>query len=130
MTRDENDGRLYAIEIMNWDLAGLDLLVLSACETGRGEETFVGGLRGLPTAINIAGAKRSLLTLWPVDDAGTASSWSLLPYLSRRHDLCRGAQANPPRCHRRKDIKVRESSAASGRRSSCSRTDVGRSSWS
>lgn len=72
MKRDENDGRLYAFELMGWDLSKLDLLVLSACETGRGEETFVGGLRGLPTAINIAGAKRSLLTLWPVDDAGTA----------------------------------------------------------
>ena len=72
MTRDETDGRLYAFEIMTWDLSRLDLLVLSACETGRGEETFVGGLRGLPTAINIAGARRSLLTLWPVDDSGTA----------------------------------------------------------
>jgi len=72
MTRDETDGRLYAFEIMTWDLSKLDLLVLSACETGRGEETFVGGLRGLPTAINIAGAKRSLLTLWPVNDTGTA----------------------------------------------------------
>jgi len=71
MKRDENDGRLYAMELMDWDLSGLDLLVLSACETARGAETFVGGLRGLPTAINIAGAKRSLLTLWPVDDAGT-----------------------------------------------------------
>jgi CHAT domain-containing protein len=72
MKRDDDDGRLYGMEIINWDLAGLDLLVLSACETARGQETFVGGLRGLPTAINIAGAKRSLLTLWPVDDAGTA----------------------------------------------------------
>src|SRR6185295_16742907 len=72
MKRDEDDGRLYAMEIMTWNLSDLDLLVLSACETARGEETFVGGLRGLPTAINIAGAKRSLLTLWPVDDAGTA----------------------------------------------------------
>ena len=72
MKRDENDGRLYAFELMSWNLSGLDLLVLSACETGRGEETFVGGLRGLPTAINIAGAKRSLLTLWPVADQGTA----------------------------------------------------------
>jgi len=69
--RDEADGRLYAFELMTWNLSKLDLLVLSACETGRGEETFVGGLRGLPTAISIAGAKRSLLTLWPVDDAGT-----------------------------------------------------------
>lgn len=71
MKRDESDGRLYAFELMTFDLSKLDLLVLSACETGRGEETFVGGLRGLPTAINIAGAKRSLLTLWPVDDTGT-----------------------------------------------------------
>ena len=71
MKRDASDGRLYAFELMLWNLSKLDLLVLSACETGRGEETFVGGLRGLPTAINIAGAKRSLLTLWPVDDAGT-----------------------------------------------------------
>ena len=71
MKRDDGDGRLYAFELMTFNLSKLDLLVLSACETGRGEETFVGGLRGLPTAINIAGAKRSLLTLWPVDDAGT-----------------------------------------------------------
>jgi CHAT domain-containing protein len=73
MSRDDDDGRLYGMELMSWDLSGLDLLVLSACETARGQETFVGGLRGLPTAISIAGAKRSLLTLWPVDDAGTAA---------------------------------------------------------
>ena len=73
MKRDDDDGRLYGMELMMWDLSDLDLLVLSACETARGQETFVGGLRGLPTAINIAGAKRSLLTLWPVDDAGTAA---------------------------------------------------------
>ncbi|HTV68004.1 MAG TPA: CHAT domain-containing tetratricopeptide repeat protein [Rhizobiaceae bacterium] len=73
MTRDDKDGRLYAYELMTWDLSKLDLLVLSACDTGRGDETFVGGLRGLPTAINIAGARRSLLTLWPVADEGTAN---------------------------------------------------------
>jgi len=73
MKRDEADGRLYAFEIMTWDLSRLQLLVLSACETARGEETFVGGLRGLPTAISIAGARRSLLTLWPVEDKGTAN---------------------------------------------------------
>lgn len=72
MARDEADGRLYAFELMSWDLRAMELLVLSACETGRGEETFVGGMRGLPTAIDIAGARRSLLTLWPVADDGTA----------------------------------------------------------
>ncbi len=73
MKRDDDDGRLYGMELMMWDLSNLDLIVLSACETARGQETFVGGLRGLPTAISIAGAKRSLLALWPVDDAGTAA---------------------------------------------------------
>lgn len=71
MSRDARDGRLYAYELLDWNLTRLDLLVLSACETGRGDESFVSGLRGLPTAIAIAGARRSLLTLWPVDDAGT-----------------------------------------------------------
>lgn len=72
MRRDGDDGRLYAFELMSWDLTGMDLLVLSACETGRGEETFLGGVRGLPVAASLAGVKRSLLTLWPVADEGTA----------------------------------------------------------
>ncbi|WP_375785179.1 CHAT domain-containing protein [Bradyrhizobium sp. Pha-3] len=71
--RDDRDGYLYAFEVMDWDLSGLDLLVLSACETGRGDESFVSGLRGLPTALGIAGARRALLTLWPVADEGTAN---------------------------------------------------------
>ncbi|MBR0870278.1 CHAT domain-containing protein [Bradyrhizobium tropiciagri] len=70
---DDSDGYLYAFELMDWDLSGLDLLVLSACETGRGDESFVSGLRGLPTALGIAGARRALLTLWPVADEGTAN---------------------------------------------------------
>lgn len=72
MRRNGDDGRLYAFELMSWDLTGMDLLVLSACETGRGEETFLGGVRGLPVAASLAGVKRSLLTLWPVADEGTA----------------------------------------------------------
>ena len=70
---DDSDGYLYAFEVMDWDLSGLDLLVLSACETGRGDESFVSGLRGLPTALGIAGARRALLTLWPIADEGTAN---------------------------------------------------------
>jgi|GEM_PF-1686186 len=71
--RDSQDGYLYAFEVMDWDLSRLDLLVLSACETGRGDESFVSGMRGLPTALSIAGARRALLTLWPVADKGTAN---------------------------------------------------------
>ncbi|WP_439615195.1 CHAT domain-containing protein [Shinella sp.] len=86
MRRDEKDGRLYAFELMGWDLTGLDLLVLSACETGRGDEAFVGGVRGLPTATSLAGAKRALLTLWPVADDGTAD------FMVRYYEHLKGGQ--------------------------------------
>ncbi|GGF86506.1 hypothetical protein GCM10007301_52990 [Azorhizobium oxalatiphilum] len=67
------DGFLYAQELMGWDLSAVDLVVLSACETGAGDESAVSAIRGLPTALGIAGARRSLLTLWPVADTGAAN---------------------------------------------------------
>ncbi len=71
--RDDNDGVLYAHELMNWDLSSADLVVLSACQTALGDPSRVGSVRGLPTALAIAGARRSLLTLWEVADEGTAN---------------------------------------------------------
>lgn len=71
--RDDNDGVLYAHELMNWDLSSADLVVLSACQTALGDPSRVGSVRGLPTALAIAGARRSLLTLWEVSDEGTAN---------------------------------------------------------
>jgi CHAT domain-containing protein len=71
MRRDESDGRLYAFELMTWNLSGLDLLVLSACETGRRGNLRRWFARSADGG-GIAGAKRSLLTLWPVADEGTA----------------------------------------------------------
>lgn len=71
--RDDNDGVLYAQELMNWDLSSADLVVLSACQTALGDPSRVGSVRGLPTALAIAGARRSLLTLWEVSDEGTAN---------------------------------------------------------
>ncbi|MGU3492889.1 CHAT domain-containing protein [Xanthobacteraceae bacterium A53D] len=70
---DAGDGWLYAAELMDWDLSAADLVVLSACETGVGDESAVSAIRGLPTALGIAGARRSLLTLWPVEDQGAAN---------------------------------------------------------
>jgi CHAT domain-containing protein len=69
----DNDGILYARELMNWDLSSTDLVVLSACQTALGDPSRIGNVRGLPTALAIAGARRSLLTLWSVDDEGTAN---------------------------------------------------------
>lgn len=71
--RDDNDGVLYAHELMNWDLSSADLVVLSACQTALGDPSRVGSVRGLPTALAISGARRSLLTLWEVADEGTAN---------------------------------------------------------
>jgi CHAT domain-containing protein len=71
--RDENDGVLYARELMDWDLSAADLVVLSACQTALGDPSRMGSVRGMPTALAIAGARRSLLTLWEVSDEGVAN---------------------------------------------------------
>ncbi|MCU0533311.1 MAG: CHAT domain-containing protein [Hydrococcus sp. Prado102] len=51
----------------------LELLVLSACETATGDERAVLGLAGM--AIR-SGARSTLATLWPVEDASTAGLMS------------------------------------------------------
>lgn len=66
------DGILHAAELMDWPLEGVDLVVLSACDTAQGDRSYVEGLSGLPSALAIAGAKRSLLARWPVADRGAA----------------------------------------------------------
>lgn len=67
-----DDGILYAAEVASWDLSGVDLVVLSACDTAQGDRSYVEGLNGLPSALAIAGARRSLLARWPVGDRGAA----------------------------------------------------------
>jgi CHAT domain-containing protein len=57
------------------DLLGLsidaDLVVLSACDTGRSEGARVGGVAGLVRGLLAAGARNALVSLWAVDDAVT-----------------------------------------------------------
>jgi CHAT domain-containing protein/tetratricopeptide (TPR) repeat protein len=68
-----DEGVAYAAEMANWPLGEADLVVLSACETGSGERSYVEGLRGIPAALATAGAKYSLLAYWTVPDVGTAN---------------------------------------------------------
>jgi CHAT domain-containing protein len=65
------DGFLRLNEIYNLNLP-VDLVVLSACQTGLGKEIRGEGLVGLARGFMYAGAPRVVASLWKVDDAATA----------------------------------------------------------
>ncbi|MCU7728870.1 CHAT domain-containing protein [Actinoplanes sp. KI2] len=74
------------------DLAGLDLdidlLVLSACHTGRGRATAGGDVLGLARAAIAAGARHLIVSLWPVDDvAACLLMTTLYRRLTRGHGV-------------------------------------------
>jgi CHAT domain-containing protein len=69
----EAGGLLLAAEVETLDLRGVELAVLSACETGLGELTGTEGLLGLQRSFQVAGAETVIASLWEIPDDATRS---------------------------------------------------------
>jgi len=66
----KEDGHLTLNEIMNCDY-NAKLVVLSACETGKGKLEQGEGVTGLTRAVMYAGTPAVLVSLWSVDETAT-----------------------------------------------------------
>jgi len=69
--RAREDGFLRLHDIYNLNLP-VDMVVLSACQTGLGKQVRGEGLIGLTRGFMYAGAARVVASLWKVDDEATA----------------------------------------------------------
>jgi CHAT domain-containing protein len=83
-SEDSDDGIITALEVAALDLHGVDLVTLSACETGLGQETGGEGMFGLQRAFQVAGARTTVSSLWSVDDAATQTM--MIEFYSRLWD--------------------------------------------
>jgi CHAT domain-containing protein len=66
-----NRALVTALELAGLDLWGTQLVVLSACDTGRGDVKLGQGVYGLRRALVVAGAETVVMSLWRVDDETT-----------------------------------------------------------
>jgi CHAT domain-containing protein/tetratricopeptide (TPR) repeat protein len=82
MPNDAEDGILTAEELAALDLSGVELAVLSACETGRGAVELGEGVFGLRRAVEMAEARAVVMSLWRVPDQQTLQ-WMTTFYRER-----------------------------------------------
>ena len=113
-----DDGILTAKEISVLDLRGVDMLVLSACQTGLGKVTG-DGVFGLQRGFKKAGAGCLLMSLWKVDDKATRQLMTFfyhnLTQGMNKHDAFSKAQ------HDLRNMDVEDNSRRKNRRAISSR---------
>ncbi|MCC5639842.1 CHAT domain-containing protein [Nostoc sp. CHAB 5844] len=95
-TNGNDDGVLTALEVAGLDLRSNQLVVLSACDTGKGDVKVGEGVYGLRRALVTAGSQSQVLSLWLVDDAVTkelmVKYYQNLKISKGRHEALRAAQ--------------------------------------
>jgi hypothetical protein len=62
----DNDGRVFAHDVLQADLRSVELVTMSSCESALGRFDVNDNLRGLPAAFLSAGASAVIGCLWPV----------------------------------------------------------------
>lgn len=92
-----NAGELFAFELFNLNIAA-ELVVLGACNTGRGRLIDGEGVMSLERGFSYARCKSTVMTLWDVNDKSTAEVltdfYRNLKADSPKHEALRKAQMN------------------------------------
>lgn len=95
-----DDGIVTADEISRLDLSNTDLVVLSACDSGRGHYNGTDGIMGLQRAFKLAGAKTMVMSLWKVPDIPTSM---LMGYFYQ--NLFQGMEVRPSLIEAQKQLQ-------------------------
>jgi len=72
----DQDGKLYAHELYTLDLRGVDLAVLSACESGVGRIQRGEGVMSIARGFRYAGCPSLIMSLWKISDKRSADIMS------------------------------------------------------